>query len=372
MAAAVIAPVLLLFIYVAVRSGPLAPVAVTVRTVEARSITPALAGIGSVQSRFTYRIGPTFPGRLARLDVQVGDTVTAGQVLGEMDAVDLDDRTRAQLAIIRRSEAALAQAAASHDFARTQALRYERLFSARAISEEGVAIRRQELAVAHAALAAAREDVARVHAEREALRAQRAHLRLVAPAHGLVTRRDVDPGSTVVAGQSVVELVDPRSLWIETRFDQIGAEGLAPGLAARIALRSRGAVIDPGRVLRVEPTADTVTEEMLAGIGFDALPEPLPPLGELAEVTVMLDPLPPAPVVPNAALRTVGGRRGVWKLVDGALRFAPVVPGRSDLEGRVQVSDGVSDGDTVVVYSEKTLEENTRIRVVEQLAGAAP
>ena len=86
---AVIIPLLLLFIYVAFRSGPLAPIAVTISKVEFRTITPALAGIGTVQARYTYKIGPTVAGRVKRLDVHVGDTVKAGQVLGEMDAVDL-------------------------------------------------------------------------------------------------------------------------------------------------------------------------------------------------------------------------------------------------------------------------------------------
>lgn len=103
----IIIPLLLLFIYVALRSGPLAPIAATVSTVESRSVAPALAGIGTVQARFTYKIGPTVAGRVKRLDVHVGDIVKAGQVLGEMDAVDLDDRVSAQQAAIKSSEAAL-------------------------------------------------------------------------------------------------------------------------------------------------------------------------------------------------------------------------------------------------------------------------
>ncbi len=92
---AVVLPLLFLFIYVAFRSGPLAPTAVTVTTVESRALTPALFGIGTVQARYTYKIGSTFAGRLKRLDVHVGDTVNAGQVLGEIDPVDMDERITA-------------------------------------------------------------------------------------------------------------------------------------------------------------------------------------------------------------------------------------------------------------------------------------
>jgi multidrug resistance efflux pump len=41
--------------------------------------------------------------------------------------------------------------------------------------------------------------------------------------------RDADPGTTIVAGQAVVEVIDPKSLWINVRFDQISASGLAGG-----------------------------------------------------------------------------------------------------------------------------------------------
>lgn len=369
---AVIAPLAGLFLYVALRSGPLAPVAVTVAAVQSQAITPALAGIGTVQARYTYRIGPTYAGRVKRLDVHVGDAVKAGQVLGEMDPIDLDDRIAAQQAAIKSAQAALAQSEARQSFAQAQAARYEQLLLARATSEESTLTKRQERAVADSALAAAREDTIRLRAELEALRAQRGNLRLVAPVAGLVAARDADPGTTIVAGQAVVEVIDPASLWVDTRFDQISAEGLAAGLPATVVLRSRRSQGVAGRVLRIEPRADAVTEETLAKIVFDAPPVPLPPLGELAEVTVQLGALPAAPTIPNAAIRTVDGRRGVWKLAGRGLAFAPVVLGRSDLDGRVQVLEGLAAGDRVVVYSEAVLGARSRIHVVERLPGVAP
>ena len=105
---AIVAPLLLLFVYVVFRSGPLAPVAVTVATVDERAIAPGLFGVGTVEARYAYKIGPTAAGRIQRLDVHVGDLVKAGQVLGEMDPVDLDDRVQAQASAARRAEAALA------------------------------------------------------------------------------------------------------------------------------------------------------------------------------------------------------------------------------------------------------------------------
>lgn len=69
---AVLVTLLALLVYTAVRSGPLAPVAVTVAAVESRTLKPSLFGIGTVEARYTYKIGPTIAGRVKRLDVQRG------------------------------------------------------------------------------------------------------------------------------------------------------------------------------------------------------------------------------------------------------------------------------------------------------------
>ena len=367
----VVLPLLALFIYVALRSGPLAPVAVTVSTVEARPISPALFGVGTVEARFTYRIGPTLAGRVKKLDVHVGDRVRSGQLLGEMDPVDLDDRVRAQEAALKRAQAALHEAEARQAHAQSQAKRYEQLLAVHTTSEEIVATKKQDLKIANAALAAAKEELVRVRADGAAVVAQRNNMRLVSPVDGLVVARDADPGSTVVAGQSVVEVIDPQSLWIHVRFDQISATGLTAGLPAKISLRSRNGQSLKGRVLRVEPLADAVTEEILAKIVFDDLPDPLPPIGELAEVTVSLPELPAMPVVSNAAVRTVDDQLGVWQVQDGELRFVAVKLGTGDLDGLVQLREGLTIGDQVVVYSEKALSKRSRLNIVEQIPGAA-
>ena len=358
-----------LLAYVALRSGPLAPVAVTVTTVESAALKPAIFGIGTIEARHLVSIGPVLPGRLGGITVDVGDRVDAGQIVGTMDPVDLDDRLRAQDAAVRRVQASVREASARRELAASQLQRQEKLYAARMVSEETLVARRQELAVADAALGAIREELARVRSEAAAVNAQRGNLDLTAPIAGIVIRRDAEPGSTLMAGQSVIDIVDPQSLWINVRIDQSSATGLAADLPAGIALRSRNGSILAGRVLRVEPTADTVTEEVLAKVVFDQRPEPLPPLGELAEVTIDLPALSASPWVPNAALHRQGTQIGVWRIRDGELAFAPITPGRADLEGRVQVREGLAVGDRIVAYSERGLSAGQRIRVVEHLPG---
>ena len=241
-----------------------------------------------------------------------------------------------------------------------------------AVSGESVATKKQELQVANAELSVAQADLARAHSDREGFIAQRSNLRLIAPVDGVVAVRDADPGTTVVAGQAVVEVIDPKSLWINVRFDQINASGLAAGLPTRIILRSRSGQILKGSVLRVELKADAVTEEMLAKVTFDNQPDSLPSIGELAEVTVDLPALPTVPLISNAAGQREGDKVGVWQIVDGDLHFSPIKLGASDLNGYVQVLEGLNKGDQVVTYSEKALKVGSRIHIVDRISGVSP
>ncbi len=375
-----------LLAYVALRTGPLAPIPVRVITIEKRAIHPALFGIGTVEAPFTHKIGPVTAGRVKSVRVEPGDSVKAGQLLGEMDPVDMDQRISALSAGRKRAEANLMtvqaqvlEANARTAFAQSQAQRYEQLLAARSVSTEATEAKRQELLIAQAAQAAvranqdaSRQDLLRADADMAGLAQQRANLRLLSPVSGLVTRRNADSGTTVVAGQAVVEVIEPSGLRIHVRFDQQRANGLRAQLPAQVLLRSQGNTPMAGQVLRVEPHADAVTEEVLAKVAFVQQPHTPPPIGELAEVTVALEPLASGPAVPNASIHRVDGEMGVWLVEDGDLRFAPVTIGASDLDGNVQVIDGIAGGEQLVVYSQKALSARSRIKLVDQLAGKKP
>ena len=380
MLVAVLVPLLLVFAWVAFRSGPLAPVRVTAVTVEERAIAPALFGIGTVEARYTQRIGPTAPGRVASLAVDVGDRVQAGQLLALIDPIDLDQRIEAASGSAGRS-AALEQAAASQiadasarlALARSEAARGEELFRGGWLTRAALDQRRQALAAAQAGLgsaqanrSAAAQDRGRTGAERAALLEQKANLRLVAPRAGLVIRRLAEPGTTVVAGQAVIEVVDPSELWINARFDQSRAGGIAAGLPARIVLRSRSDKPLKGSVLRIEPVADAVTEEVLAKVAFDASAS-LPPIGELAEVTVGLPSLKKALALPNAAIHRIDGKLGVWAIRDSDPEFVVIRLGAEDAEGWVQVLGGLAKGERVVLHSARPLGSSSRLSIVDKL-----
>ena len=371
--------------YVVMRSGPLAPTRVTVVQAAEGQITPQLFGIGTVEARRSYLIGPTTAGRVRSVTVDVGDTVKTGQPVAEMDPVDLDERTTGLDASVARAGSAMAAAEAQRrdaqarrELAAVNARRYVELGRQNFISTGAVEARLQEqasadalLTAAEANLVAARQDQQRLVAERAGLRQQRANVRLLAPADGVVTSRDAEPGSTVVAGQAVLRVIEPSSLWVKVRLDQARSGGLTVGLPAQIVLRSSQGRPLPGKVARVEALSDSVTEEHVAQIGFDQVPAGLS-VGELAEVTLSLPPTSKAVLLPNAAIKRRNAQTGVWVIDAGALRFAPVRTGQASLDGQVQVLGGVKPGMTVVVHSEKEIGERSRITVVDALAGRQP
>jgi HlyD family secretion protein len=367
------------------RSGPLAPTRVTTVEAATGSFTPALFGIGTVEARRSYAIGPTAAGRVSRVLADVGDVVQAGQALAEMDPVDIDERIAAVDAAMARAgstvtalQAQRRDAEAKRELAAINARRYVELGEKNFISPSAVEVRLQEqtsadasLGSADANIAAARQDLQRLAADKAALKQQRERTRLTAPTRGLVVSRDAEVGSTVVAGQPVLRLIDPTSLWVKVRFDQGRSTGLAAGLRAQIVLRSNPGQPLDGSVARVETLSDSITEERIAQVAFDRIPEGVS-VGELAEVTLSLRDTGPTILLPSASIKRRSGGTGVWRVTDGSLEFVPVRIGWTSQDGQVQVLDGVKEGDEIVVYSERELAADSRIRVAATLGGRAP
>lgn len=369
---------------VVIRSGPLSPVQVTTLRVEGGSLSPAIFGIGTIEARRSYLIGPTATGRVKAVNVDVGEMVKAGQRLAEIDPIDLEDRLRSTEAAYARALSAVTAAEAQRkDFlarrqlAELNAKRYRDLASKNFVSTSALEGKQQELDSAQAALEAseanlqgARQEQSRLKADQDGIRQQRDNLRLLAPRDGQVVSREVEPGSTVIAGQAVLRLIEPDSLWVKARLDQGRSRGLAIGQLAEIVLRSNPATPFPGKVVRIEPVSDSITEERIAQISFERIPEGLS-VGEMAEVTLSTGVAESGLLVPNAAIKQMPHGRGVWKLKEGKPNLTPVRLGSSSLDGKVEILDGLAAGDEVIVHSERDLSENVRVKVVHQLAGKA-
>lgn len=369
------------FAWVVTQQGPMAATKITVAAVTKQAISANVFGIGTVEARYNYRIGPTAAGRVQQVLVDVGDSVQSGQTLAVMDAVDLDARIQAAGLAAERATASIAsataqtkEAAARFTLAQRESERQQTLAAKALVSQSSSDARQQEAAVAKAAVEAsqaaldvAKKEQQRLQAEQQALRQQQANLTLTAPVTGIITSRDAEPGTTLVAGQAVLTLADPQSYWVKARIDQSLALGLQTGQTASITLRSAPQQTLPGKLVRIEPLSDSVTEERLVGIAFTPVPAALS-TGELAEVTLQTGQKADALVIPNAAIQQQAGQSGVWKLnPDNSLQFTPVQTGIHSLGGQVEILSGLQADDTIVVYTSKALSADSKIKVVEKL-----
>ncbi|NWG31169.1 MAG: efflux RND transporter periplasmic adaptor subunit [Rhodocyclaceae bacterium] len=363
------------FGWIVATQGPLAPVKVTLAQAAETQLERTLFGIATVEARRSHAIGPTFAGRVARVLVDQGDAVKAGQLLAEMEPIDLDARIAAGAAAaagaaqrVQSAQAALNEAESRARLARHSAERYADLRRKNFVSQEAADAKAHEAAAAQAAraaaeaaLAAAKDDARRAQAELAGAGRNRENLRLVSPVDGIVVARLAEPGSTLVAGQAVVQVIEPSSLWLRVRIDQGRSQGLAVGLQAEIALRSRPGEKFAGWVERVDWVGDAVTEERIANVAFENRPAGLA-IGELAEVTLRLPAIDKALAIPAAAVHRQGMRSGVWRPADGRARFVPVTPGALSADGLVEIREGLTAGDTVIVHSSKALAEGARIQ----------
>jgi len=372
--------VVALLAWLVTSQGPLAPVKVTVASVERGALVARTFGIGTVEAQRAYAVGPTVASRVQRVLVDQGDRVRIGQLVAELDPVDLNDRVASgELAVeraasaIRAAEAQAAEAQSRAKVANAGARRYVELRTQGFVSQEAVDTKIHEANAANAAVDAAAAQVVAARRDRERAQAEaagtgklRAQTRLVSPVDGIVSARLVEPGTTVVAGQAVVQLIDPASLWVRARIDQGQSGGVRVGQAAEIVLRSDPRAVHRGEVRRVDWVSDAVTEERIVNVRFAARPEGVS-VGELVEVTIRVADLADARSVPAAAIMRVGRQDGVWRVSEGRVTFRPVQVGTTTLDGRSQILAGLDDSDAVVVHSEQSLQPDAKVKVVAAL-----
>lgn len=370
----------LLFAWVIMTRGPLAPIKVTIEKIQVGEISNSVFGVGTVKARHSYNLAPTLTGRVKSVRVDQGDSVTAGQLLLEMDPVDLDEKLNASRQNIEK--AANAIQALSAQLSETQSRlvtlsatlkRYQELRSGGFVSQEMLDAKLHEKNAATAALASASANLATAHADH--LRSQsemrgieklQLQTRLTSPINGIVVARLIEPGSTVISGQLALQVVDPHKLWIETRITQKQAGQLRTGQAAEIVLRSQPHATIIGKVARVDLISDAVTEERIVNVSFDAADQ-IASIGEYAEVTISLPGLNHARTISSAAVKRIAKQSGVWILRDDKPLFKPVKTGVSTIEGRTEILDGIADEDSVIVYSQQPLRVDLKVKVVSEL-----
>ena len=376
----------LLLGWLATSQGPLAPAKVTLAKVEQGPLVASTFGIGTVEARRSYALGPTLASRVARVLVDQGDAVKAGQLLAELDPVDLEDRVASgQLAAeraastIRAAEAQLAEAQSRAQLAGRERPSLRR--AARAGVRQPGSHRRQGTrsecreggrgcggGATGGRAARPRAGVGRCRRGRQAARAgaaresrRRGGQRAAGRARNHDRRR-----ARRCCRSSIRQACGSRRESTRAR-----PAACAWASRAEIVLRSDPKRAYRGQVQRVDWVSDAVTEERIVNVGFAARPEGIS-VGELVEVTIRTAELANVRSVPAAAVKRLDRQDGVWQFADGRVAFRPVKVGITTLDGRSQILDGLDAGDEVVVHSEQALKPDAKVKVVPAIVRADP
>lgn len=369
---------LTVFMWVVLTQGPLAPIKVTVEKIQVGNLSNAVFGIGTIKARHSFNLAPTITSRVKTVLVDQGDRVEVGQVLAEMDPVDMDDKLIGSQRVVAKTANAIqaAEAQVSEAQSRLKTLsatytRYEELRVGGFVSQEMLDAKQHEknaamsaLTTASANLDVSREEHARAQADARGIGKAHAQTRLLSPINGVVAARLVEPGSTLVGGQVALQVIDPNSLWVETRIAQQQAGLVRVGQVAEVVLRSQPHAPVTGKVARIDIVSDAVTEERIVNV---SLKDASASIGEYAEVTLKLPEMNGTRSVPSAAVKRIDKQNGVWILQDGKVAFRPVKIGLATMEGRTQILDGLGEGDEVIVYSHQALREGLKVKIVSAL-----
>jgi membrane fusion protein, multidrug efflux system len=283
-----------------------------------------------VESRLGFRVG----GKIIRRQVEVGQRVKVGQLLGQLDPQDF----------LLAESAARAQAAAAlsnRDLAVAEFQRYKGLKDQNFIS--GAELDRRDSAVK-----GAQAQLEQAQAQQAAQANQSKYTDLLADAAGVITAVEAEPGQVLGAGTPVVRIAQdgPRDVVFSVPEDRVG--NIRPGLPVDVKVWASQARLS-GRVREVASSADPQTRTFLVKVTLDSAAAPA--LGS----TVYAVPQAPGHKggavikLPSSALKQDGQTSAVWVLEEASMtvRQQAVVIASAD-GNQVVIASGLAPGDLVV------------------------
>ena len=245
----------------------------------------AVYGPGTVEPVVMLPIGPKVIGRIARLAVDEGDTVKQGHVLAELDNREL--------------AASVAEWESRVRFQESQFRRANELFRTHTGTEAALDQARNELATTVAAL--------------ERAKRQLAEMTLMAPADGVIIRRDGEIGQLLQPGATVFWMLCCDSLRISAEIDEEDIDRVKPGQKVVIRADAFPNQVFHGIVGEITPKGDPVARTFRVRI---RLPADSPLLiGMTADCNVIVAERENALLIP--ATSVVDGK--VWLVQDGKL-----------------------------------------------------
>jgi cobalt-zinc-cadmium efflux system membrane fusion protein len=290
----------------------------------------------------TAHVAPMVPGQIDEVRVSLGDSVEANQVLATMRSVALGEA---------RSSVANARAAvevARANFVRQEELKREGIGSQRAYLEaQGV------LRGAESDLAAANERL-HVYGGRKG---SGSTTTIRSPLHGTVIERHATTGEVVSDGSSLFVVSDLSRVWVVGRVYEQDVAAARIGAPAVVSLQAYPGKVWEGDVSYVSHTLDPHTRTLDVRVELDNTDGTLRP-GLFGRISLSPDAggAEEVAVIPQSAVQRIDGQPMVFVATDKPGVFRPTfVTLGARARGKVEVRDGVAEGDQVVVSGAFTL-----------------
>jgi RND family efflux transporter MFP subunit len=307
---------------------------------------PSISGTMTPQETATLR--SELSGPVVQTYAEQGQAVKRGQLLARIDDTAIRQALTAAQSSARSANLTL-------ENAQRDAEREKRLEAAGAVAPRDVEATDRALAAAQAGMADAQSQLT-------AAQRQLDKTSFRAPFDGLVSERPVNAGDVVQPGTAIVTVVNPASMRLEGAVpaEQLGA--LKVGTPVLFTVNGYGGQTFTGRVDRINPTADPATRQVRVYVTIPYEKSTL--VGGLFADGRVATESRQGILLPVSAVDERGIAPIVLRVRQGTVQTAKVQLGiRDNATDRVEVSAGVSEGDTLLANAAQGLAPGTKVRI---------
>lgn len=342
---------------------PAAPRTVAVTT---GSLERTVTSLGTIKPRDYVDVGAQISGQISQLHVEIGDRVEQGALLAELDARVQESKVVADRAELADLSAQLRQREAELQLARQQHQRSQRLFAAKALSEDELQIGAANLAVADASIASLKAKIDQAQATLDADETNLGYTEIHAPMSGTVVSLDAVEGQTLNANQTapiILQIADLDTMTVWAEVAEADVVLLKPGTPLYFTTLGMPEREWYSIVRQVLPTPEVVNDVVLynALIDIDNTDRAL--MSEMtAQVFFVLDRAENLPLVPLAALTPGLDGKGqtVTVLKPDGTRERRSVEVRLSNRTMAAIASGLEAGEQVVLPSAATAKAGGR------------
>jgi len=285
----------------------------------------------------------------------IGSRVQKGDLLADIDTPEVDEQ-------LSQARADLATAQANAHLSEITALRYTELLKTDGVSKQEVDNAAGDLAAKKAIVQSAEANVHR-------LEEMKSFQHIYAPFSGVITRRNVDIGTLINAGnggssQQLFNLAQTSPLRVYVRVPEIYANTIHPGLGAYLEVTQYPGRKIEGKVVRTAQAIDLATRTLNTEVDVANRDGALLP-GGYAQVHLEVKVTGSRLQVPvNALLFRSEGLRAVVVDANHKIHLRQITVGR-DYGTSLEVLQGLDTKDLIVLNPEDSLEEGQEVRVKE-------